>query len=93
MFEVYDGRLQALFSEHHTNTRRQDLPRVYTPNGAIYIFSVKSFLKQNSFPSNGGIPFIMEHQESWDLDCLEDKVRIEAEMTSQLLATKPFNKG
>lgn len=83
MFEVYDSQLRPLFGEHYTNTRRQDLPRVFTPNGAIYIFSVKSFLKRNSFPSNGGIPFIMKHHESWDLDCLEDKTNIETEMANQ----------
>ena len=61
MFEIYDGQLKALFGERYTNARRQDLPRSYTPNGAIYVFSVKSVLKQNSFPSDGGIPFIMKY--------------------------------
>ena len=29
---------------------RQDLPKVYSPNGAIYIFSVKDYLISNYYP-------------------------------------------
>lgn len=66
------GRLTSLFNQHLSNARRQDLPRTYTPNGAIYIFSAANFVSNNGFPSNDSLPFIMEKIESVDVDTLED---------------------
>lgn len=66
------GCLAALFDEKSTNMRRQDLPIVYMPNGAIYAFLVSAFRKANSFPSNGSYPYIMDEQKSLDIDKEED---------------------
>jgi CMP-N-acetylneuraminic acid synthetase len=66
------GRLQALFDEALSNARRQDLPKSYTPNGAIYVFRVSDFNKRNGFPSNGSLPFIMNEIDSIDIDSEED---------------------
>lgn len=68
-----DGCLDSLFGESYTNSCRQDLPDVYFPNGAIYIFSVSSFrLNKNTIPSNGSIPFLMSDRESLDIDTEAD---------------------
>jgi len=67
-----DGLLQSLFEEEMSNLRRQDLPTVFIPNGAIYVFRVSDFLDRKGFPSNGGLPFIMSSQESIDVDSEED---------------------
>jgi len=66
------GRLQSLFDEKMSNARRQDLPKVYIPNGAIYIFRVSDFLERAGFPSNGSIPFVMSGADSIDIDTEED---------------------
>jgi CMP-N-acetylneuraminic acid synthetase len=71
------GRLQSLFNEELSNARRQDLQDVYIPNGAIYIFQIKEFIKRNSFPSNGSIPFIMNAEDSIDIDEKEDLIKAE----------------
>ena len=67
-----DGCLQALFGEEMTNQRRQDIPTVYAANGAIYVFLYSDFKKKNAFPSNGAYPYIMNAEDSLDIDTLED---------------------
>jgi len=66
------GRLQSLFDEKLSNARRQDLPKIYMPNGAIYIFRMSDFLQREGFPSNGSIPFVMSEADSIDIDTEED---------------------
>lgn len=62
------GVLQSLFDESYTNKRRQDLPKVLLPNGAIYTFLLSEFIRHQGFPSNGSIPYIMEADVSIDVD-------------------------
>lgn len=62
------GLLKSLFEEKMSNLRRQDLPRTFNPNGAIYVFKMSDFLRRKGFPSNGAIPFIMSREESIDVD-------------------------
>lgn len=73
-----NGRLQSLFDEKLSNARRQDLPAVFSPNGAIYIFRVSKFGAKGGFPSNGSVPYVMSDSESLDIDT-EDDLRV-AEM-------------
>ncbi len=62
------GRLFSLFEEKMSNSRRQDLPKSYYPNGAIYGFRMNKFIMNMGFPSNGSFPFVMSHLESIDID-------------------------
>jgi CMP-N,N'-diacetyllegionaminic acid synthase len=66
------GHLLSLFDEHLSNARRQDLPRCYYPNGAIYAFRISEFLSRQGFPSNGSLPFIMSDVDSIDIDSVAD---------------------
>lgn len=66
------GRLQSLFDEITTSANRQDLPTVYYPNGAIYIFPISKFIENEGFPSNGSLPFVMSERDSLDIDTEED---------------------
>ena len=72
-----NGRLISLFDERQSNARRQDLPKCYYPNGAIYAFRISEFLARNGFPSNGSIPFIMSYADSIDIDNTIDLIRAE----------------
>lgn len=67
-------RLQSLFDEKLSNARRQDLPAVFAPNGAIYVFRVSEFKARGGFPSNGSVPFVMNANDSLDIDT-EDDIR------------------
>jgi CMP-N-acetylneuraminic acid synthetase len=69
--------MESLFDEHLSNARRQDLPECYYPNGAIYAFRSSLFIAHGGFPSNGSLPFIMNSNESIDIDTIEDLERAE----------------
>ncbi|TNJ36602.1 acylneuraminate cytidylyltransferase family protein [Prosthecochloris vibrioformis] len=77
------GQLQSLFDEKLSNCRRQDLPKTYIPNGAIYVFRISDFLKRGGFPSNGSVPFVMSDRESVDIDTEEDLHLVEQLLEQQ----------
>lgn len=47
---------------------RQELPKVFIPNGAIYIFSAKCFLRHNGFPTEKIATIEMDAENSLDID-------------------------
>jgi CMP-N-acetylneuraminic acid synthetase len=66
------GRIKSLFDERLSNARRQDLPRTFFPNGAIYVFRLSDFAERGGFPSNGSLPFVMSAADSIDIDTEAD---------------------
>lgn len=72
-----EGRLESLFDEALTNANRQNLPAVYYPNGAIYVFPFSEFLARHAFPSNGSVPYVMSERESIDIDTEDDLAMVE----------------
>ncbi len=65
-----------LFQPIHDNSsvfmNRQDLPKVYSPNGAIYIFSIKDYLINNQYPSSKIGAYLMPKSRSIDVDSQRD---------------------
>ena len=55
---------------------RQSLPDVFSPNGAIYIFSVKDFLKHNFFPTQNIGFHEMSLERSIDIDSYDDLKKV-----------------
>ena len=52
---------------------RQSVPKIYLPNGAIYIFRVSQFLENcNKIPRQNISPYIMSEIDSVDIDDAED---------------------
>jgi len=72
VIEKRSGNLKSLFNEKYSNFRRQDLPDVYIPNGAMYFFSIYDFVKRGGFPSNGSMPYVMSKEDSIDIDWESD---------------------
>jgi CMP-N-acetylneuraminic acid synthetase len=61
--------LKPLFSwDYILNKRRQDLPKTYILNGAVYITSLDNLYKYNSFFNRKIIPYIMQSKKSVDID-------------------------
>lgn len=50
------------------STRRQDIPLVFTTNGAIYITEIEDILRKNEFFSEESATFIMNQKSSLDID-------------------------
>lgn len=60
------------FFDHNNYYRRQDLPEVYSLNGAIYMSEVIHFIENKDFLTAKCIPFIMNEIESLDIDDEDD---------------------
>ena len=56
--------------------RRQNLPKTYMSNGAIYIIKTDEFLKSNSFFTDKTISYLMDDIKSLDIDTLSDLEKI-----------------
>jgi CMP-N,N'-diacetyllegionaminic acid synthase len=61
------GTLKALYPEYE-HLRRQDLPAIYIPNGAIYLNRVDSLLVDRTVTPVGSRAYIMPAERSIDID-------------------------
>jgi CMP-N-acetylneuraminic acid synthetase len=66
------GFMEGLSNNKYPFMRRQDLPKTYMSNGAIYIVKVSDFLKNNSFYTAKTISYVMSGARSLDIDTKED---------------------
>jgi CMP-N-acetylneuraminic acid synthetase len=71
------GFLQTISSNNNSFMRRQDLPSVFMPNGAIYIISKEVFDSVDSFFTNKTLYYLMPIEKSIDIDSKEDLINIE----------------
>jgi len=60
--------LKPILDKKFDDTRRQDLPRVVTPNGAIYISSPETIRRYKGFYGDWIIPYCMPPERSIDID-------------------------
>ena len=70
-------------NKEYLNSNRQSLPNLFAPNGAIYIFSVKDFLKNKCFPNNNIGFYEMPSERSIDIDNKEDLIEVIKIINSQ----------
>lgn len=79
MYQLDDNcQLRSVVKMPENSTRRQDLPDVYSLNGAIYIAETDWLLKHQGFLSNETVGFIMPRNRSFDIDTLDDFEAAEA---------------
>lgn len=67
-----NGFLEEIDSKGYLFYNRQFLPKVFKPNGAIYIIKIKDFLNSGKLINALTIPFEMNTYESYDLDSIDD---------------------
>lgn len=77
-----NGVMEPLFPGELQRTRRQALPAVYIPNGAIYLTGTQRFLDTRDFYS-GSLGYIMPPERSLDVDTELDFLLLEALLKSQ----------
>jgi len=78
--ENRDGFIEGVSNNKYPFMRRQDLPKTYLSNGAIYIIKVDEFIKNGSLFTNKTISYIMDEIESLDIDTIEDLERVKEYM-------------
>ena len=72
-----NGFLKEIDSYGFFSINRQLLPKLFKPNGAIYIIKIKEFLSNGKLITKNTMPFKMTFEDSIDIDSLEDFNRIE----------------
>ncbi|AZR73887.1 acylneuraminate cytidylyltransferase [Anoxybacter fermentans] len=70
--KIIDNRVVPYTEEGQHITRRQDLPKVYSLNGAIFIAESILLVKERSFYVGRTIPYIMPKERSVDIDNIID---------------------
>lgn len=79
-----EGFLQGIVDNASPFRRRQDLPKAYYPNGAIYLITVEAFRAGSAFYTDHTVPYIMPSERSIDVDTMDDVRRIEEIMGQSL---------
>lgn len=73
MYTMNDkGNMAPLIDQGSLILRRQDLPIVYSLNGAIYVAEVNWLQKSKSFLTAETVAFIMPNNRSYDIDTEND---------------------
>ena len=73
MQTINDGGFIRDFIEHkEINSRRQDLPKIYEPNGAIYIMACSDFVEFETFYTSKTTFYLMDQTSSVDIDDILD---------------------
>jgi CMP-N,N'-diacetyllegionaminic acid synthase len=67
-FYIKNGYLDPIFDEKYLEMNHEDLPKSYTPNGAISISSVRNLLKYERFYFKKSLPYLMLFDKSIDID-------------------------
>ena len=71
-----NGYLEGISNNKYPFMRRQDLPKVFMPNGAIYIISINEFLKTKRLFIDNAISYLMNEEKSLDIDTIDDFEKI-----------------
>ena len=66
------GYIEGVSNNKYPFMRRQELPKTYLSNGAIYIIDVKEFIKNRSFFTDKTIYYKMDKNKSLDIDTKDD---------------------
>lgn len=69
------GKLEKLLSLNST-CRRQDMPKYYRVNGALYVNNIANLNLDTSFNDNE-IPYVMSKDHSVDIDGIQDLYMVE----------------
>ena len=76
-FKVENSYLKPTFGKNYLKKRRQELPKLYLPNGAIFISTPSMLKKYRSFYCKKTLPYIMPIERSVDIDTYVDFILAE----------------
>lgn len=71
MRTIENNKLKNIM-DFNGSLRRQDLPKYYIFNGAIYINNIDMLLKQKKFVDEKTYPYVMDYERSIDIDEILD---------------------
>lgn len=66
---IFDGdKLKYFIEEGKEITRRQDLPKVYSVNGSVYVIKANVLLDKKTFETENITGYVMSNESSIDID-------------------------
>jgi CMP-N,N'-diacetyllegionaminic acid synthase len=71
-YVIEDTKIKPLYSHGKKINNRQEVPRIYKVNGAIYLFTREFFHKSSGFIDEGTQIFLMDSACSIDIDSQSD---------------------
>ena len=77
MRTIENEKLKEVISFEGPNLRRQDLPRFYIFNGALYINSNDMLITKKRFIDEDTVPYVMNKESSVDIDTMLDAKLVE----------------
>lgn len=80
-----EGAMEPLFPDLSLIGRRQELPPVYVPNGAVYVAETNWFRRTGTFYSRETHAYLMPRSRSVDVDYPTDLIVASAALDSGLL--------
>lgn len=72
MLKERGNYIRPIYGHKYINRRTQDLPKIYIPNGAIFVSSKNYLLKYQSFYTDFILPYVMPLERSIDIDDFKD---------------------
>lgn len=87
---INDAKIEPLYSYGKKITNRQEAPKIYKVNGAIYLFTREFFHKSFNFIDEGTQIFLMDSDCSIDIDSQSDFDAASMLMQKQLESCQKF---
>ncbi|MFQ5712260.1 MAG: cytidylyltransferase domain-containing protein [Candidatus Geothermarchaeales archaeon] len=72
MVRVVEGKTKPIIAAGREHERRQDLPKVYRHNGAIYVTKRAILMRENRILGENTLAYIMPEEKSIDIDSALD---------------------
>jgi len=72
MYTLENERMVPLLPQGELVARRQDLPKVYALNGAVYVAKISKLFNSRSFINNNTYSYVMSPKRSIDIDSVKD---------------------
>lgn len=77
---VINNTFRSISKKEYCFQNRQELPKVFRPNGAIYIFKSNWFIKNKDFKTNSILTYEMKKKFSYDVDSEKDLRKIKKQL-------------
>jgi CMP-N-acetylneuraminic acid synthetase len=88
-----EDRLKAIMNDKFPFTPRQQLPKIFRPNGAIFIIKADLFMQKHTLLTNNTRPFFMDKHRSIDIDNIEDLIAAENFLNKEKCVTAAIQKN
>jgi len=66
------GFVAGLINDKYLSVPRQQLPKAYTPNGAVFLTNTETYRKYRTFIPPETVPYFMSKSDSVDVDDMDD---------------------